>query len=192
MEFMAASGRGLTEREGLAEVFDLSPSAFDEAFSNWMAEQVASWGRDRSSSMLYAAAVGEGDRAIASRDWPAAIAAYEKARQIRPLDEPPLRRLAGLYLVPDINNQEKAAEMLMAVAVRSTDDYRFAARASRVYVQLEEHDKALEAAWLAVRCAPADPAAHRILLAAAEAAGDGDLAAKQRERIERLTASRED
>lgn len=185
-ELMAASGRGLTEREALAEVLDTTPESFDSDFAAWMQEQLEAWGRDPGATALYEAAVREGDAAIARRDWPAAVTAYQAARQIRPLDEPPIQRLAGLYLLPDVNRPADAAAMLMELAVRSTDDNRFAKRAARLFLDLDNLEKATEAAWLGVRGAPYDPEAHELLLKVAEASGDTALVEKQKERLTRL------
>ena len=183
---MKASGDGLTEREALAEVLETTPESFDGEFQQWMFGQLQSWGRDPASSQQYAAAVEQGESALRRRDWQAAVSAYEAARQVRPLDEPPMRRLAGLYLLPEIDRPADAAAMLAELAVRSTDDNRYAKRAARLFLDANERDAATEAAWLAVRCGPYDRGAHVLLLNAAEASGDEALAAKQRRRLELL------
>ncbi len=185
---MKASGDGLTEREALASVLDTTPESFDGEFQAWMYQQLQAWGRDPMSSQTYAAAVERGESALRGRDWPAAVTAFEEARDIRPLDEPPMKRLAGLYLLPDVNRPADAAAMLMELAIRSTDDNRYAKRAARLFLNANERDAATEAAWLAVRCGPYDRGAHDLLLKAATAAGDGDLVQKQRKRLAMLDA----
>ena len=184
---LAASGRGLTEAEALRELFDLSPEAFDETFEAWMQAKVEAWGHDRASTARYAIAVQAGESALSSRDWAAAVEAFEQAREVRPLDEGPIRRLAALYLLTD--RMADAAEMLWAVAQRTTTDGRLARRAAEVWLELGENDKALTAAWRAVYGNSYDRQSHEVLLQAAEATGDASLAAAQRDRLERLAAA---
>ena len=186
---MKASGDGLTEREALASVLDTTPEEFDPAFEQWMFGQLQAWGRDPISSQTYAAIVQEGESALRRRDWPAAVEAYENAREVRPLDEGPLRRLAGLYLLPDVDRPADAANMLMELAIRSTDANAYAKRAARLYLDASKRDAALKAAWLAVRCGPYDRAAHELLLRAAESSGDDALVDKQRRRLNLLGAA---
>ncbi len=184
---IAASGEGQTERQALDSVLQISPEQFDADFAGWMGGKLVEWGRDPAATGKYVNVMRAGESALGQRDWPAAVRAFEEAHQVRPEDEEPMRRLAGLFLHPDINRPADAAEMLMELAIRSADDNRFAKRAARLFMDQDEANKALAAAWLGVRCGPYDREAHQILLDAAEATGDESLAAKQRQRVGLLT-----
>ena len=159
---------------------------FDQDFEQRMLEHVKEWGRDPSSSTAYRHATVAGDRAMRSKDWAAAVDAFETARSIRPYDELPIRRLAGLYLVPDIDRPLDAAALLLELHERTQGDNRFAKRAARIYLDNDDPAAAVEAATAAVHMGTYDVAAHELLRRAAEAAGDEALAKQQAERIEAL------
>ncbi|MEM1013351.1 MAG: hypothetical protein AAGI46_14160 [Planctomycetota bacterium] len=185
-DLIDACRRGLTERQALADLFDLSPSEFDEAFAVWMQERVASWGHDAETSRAYAEQMRAGEQAVRQRDWPTAAAAFELAAELRPFDEGPSRRLAGIYLVQE--RLADAADRLSWLAVRTTTDSRFATRAAGLWLRVDEPERAVEMAQLAVFGNSYDLANHELLLAAHEAAGNTEAADAQRAIVERVRA----
>ena len=181
MALMHAAGRGLTERAALDEVLDITPESFDADFAAWMAEKLADWGYDPAATLTYGAKLAEGDAALRAKNFDAAIEAYAAAREIRPYAEDPAKRLAGLYLTT--GRDAEAAGLLLWLAKAGEGDNRYAKRAARLFLDAGDAAGALDAAWLAVRAGATDPAAHELLLAAAELAGDAELAAAQRGRL---------
>ena len=164
-----ACTRGLTERQALAELFDTTPAAFDREFKAWMLAKVHSWGHDPETTKRYAAQIEAGEEAVRQRDWPTAIGAFEAAMELRPHDDGPVKRLAGLYLMQDA--PAVSADKLMWLARRTTRDSRFAARAARLYLDLGQPAQALEAATFALHGNSYDPdirALHAEIVAANE------------------------
>ncbi len=184
-DMLDACTRGLTERQALAELFDLTPVAFDEAFAAWMNERVIEWGHDPATSLAYAEQIRLGESAVRRRDWPAAAEAFEEATQLRPYDEGPARRLAGIYLVQE--RPADAADQLSWLAERTTTDARFAARAAKLWLDADQPERAVEAATLAVRGDSYRLDNHELLLAALEAAGRTEAADRQRDVVDRLS-----
>ncbi len=175
-DVLEASGRGLTEREALAELYDLTPADFDAAFAVWMSDKVAAWGHDAASSINYKKHVTAGEAAVRQRDWPAAIEAYEAAQQDRPLDEGPMRRLAALYSLTE--RKADAAELFWELSARTTSDARFAMQAAKLWLELGDK-RALDAATRAMHGNTYDRETHELLLQAAEAVGDDALVERQ-------------
>jgi tetratricopeptide (TPR) repeat protein len=168
-EILDACRRGLTERQALAELFNTTPAEFDGEFKQWMQAKVASWGHDPETSIAYGDQIQLGEAAVRQRDWPAAVEAFETAAELRPLDEGPAKRLAGLYLIQ--KDAASAANKLMWLAQRTTRDPRFAARAARLYLDLDQPAKALEAATLALHGNSYDEATRELFQAAVAANG---------------------
>ena len=181
----AAGGR---EAAVWRDVLGIELPQFDRDFHEWMRGQVASWGRLPEQKEAYVTAAKEGEAALKSRDYPAAVAAFEAARKARPLDELPMRRLAGLYLTPEARDEARALELLVALHDRTVKDNRFAKTAARLLLDRGEAGRAKELAYQAVQIAPYDNAAEELLLETAEAAGDSELVVKQQRRLATLAA----
>jgi hypothetical protein len=148
-----------------------------------MREQLVAWGHDPVSSRAYESAMAQGTEAIRTRDWPAAVEAHREARRIRPHDHAAARRLAGLFLLPEVDRPDDAADVLLWLARASVDDNRYAKRAARLFLDKSQPEPAIQAAWLAVRTAAYDREAHELLLDAARRAGDSGLVADQERRL---------
>ena len=181
----AAGGR---EAGVFREVLGIELPQFDVDFREWMKGKVESWGRLPEQKEAYVSAVKEGEAALKRRDYPAAVSAFEAARKVRPLDELPLRRLAGLYLTADARDEAKAVDLLVSLHERTTKDNRFAKTAARLLLDRGETARAKELAYQAVQIAPYDKAAQELLLETATAAGDAELVAKQQRRLAILAA----
>jgi tetratricopeptide (TPR) repeat protein len=182
LQLLDACAAGLTEREAWPEVLDQTPEQFDRAFASHMREVVAEWGHDEASTRQYAAVMQLATAALRERDYPKAVESLLAAREIRPLDELPLRRLAACYL--QLDRPAEAADALAELARRSTEDGRFATRAARLYLETDQPARALEMATLANYAASYERASHELLREAAEAAGETELAARVAERLE--------
>ena len=170
------------------EEFGIELPQFDKDFRQWMRDHVESWGRLPEQKEAYVEAAKAGEAALKARDYAAAVESFEAARELRPLDELPMRRLAGLYLTADARDENKAIDLLLALHVRTTNDNRFAKTAARMLMAKGETARAKTLAYEAVQIAPYDKAAHELLLKAAEAAGDAELVAKQQRRLATLAA----
>src|SRR5690606_24642004 len=158
-------------------------SSFDADFNAWMRERMSEWGRLPEQEEAYVAVVRRGEAALQERDLPAAVEAFEAARKLRPMDEQPMRRLAGLYLASGTRDEARALEMLLALHERTDRDNRFAKTAARLLIDKGETERAQGLAYDAVQIAPYDRAAHSLLLEAARATGDTETVTKQERRL---------
>ena len=169
-----------------------SLSDFQNDFFAWCEKTVDSWGYDEQTSGKYKAAVEQADAMVQGRDYAGAVAAWEEIARMRPVDELPHKRLAGLYLSKAVNQPEKAADELILLSKVELKDNRYAKRVARLYRDLKEFDKAGDYALLAVYTSPYDQSAHELLADIDEKAGNA--AGLERERrvidmIQKLTAA---
>ena len=181
----AAGGREAGVFRG---VLGIELPQFDADFRQWMKDHVEAWGRLPDQKAAYVAAVKQGESALKRREYPVAVEDFEAARKLRPMDELPMRRLAGLYLTPDARDEARAVEMLLALHERTTKDNRFAKTAARLLLASGETARAKELAYQAVQIAPYDKPAHELLLETATAAGDAELVGKEQRRLATLAA----
>ena len=186
-DMLTAFGEGGREAGVFRDVLGIELESFDADFLAWMRPHVESWGRLPEQKEPYIAAVREGEAALKARDYAEATAAFERARELRPMDELPMRRLAGLYLTADARDDARALDMLLMLHERTTKDNRFAKTAARMLMD-DEVERAKALAYAAVQIAPYDGSAHELLLTAAEAAGDAELVEKQQRRLKTLEA----
>src|SRR5207244_3445334 len=98
-----------------------------------------------------------------ARQYDQAIKAWEEIAALRPVDALPHQRLAGLFLVKQVNNPEKAIEHLVALSQVELKDNRYAKRVARLYRDLGKLDEAQKFATTAVYTDPYDPDAHELL-----------------------------
>ena len=66
--------------------------------------------------------------AVSAGDYPAALQSWEEVRKLRPMDQLPYQRLAGLYLSRGTKDPQKAFECLVRLHDVSLKDNRFAKR----------------------------------------------------------------
>jgi tetratricopeptide (TPR) repeat protein len=111
-------------------------------------------------------------KAIATKDYAGAVDVWEKIQVLRPMDQLPHQRLAGLYLRPEINQPLKAIIHLKMLHLLDQRDDRYAKRVARLYRDLGDGANAEAWGLQSVYMDPYDMDAHEILRDACEQAGD--------------------
>jgi tetratricopeptide (TPR) repeat protein len=147
---------------------------FQKDFFAWCEKTVSTWGYDPETSKKYKALVDEADALVQGHQYMEAVSKWEEIVKIRPVDELPHKRLAGLYLTKEINDPEKAAEQLDLLSKVELKDNRYAKRVARVYRDMGKLDDAANYALLAVYTAPYDLSAHQLLAEIYEKAGNNE------------------
>ena len=176
-------GKGRQEAEVFRDVLGIELSEFDKGFHERMTQHMTGWGRLPDQTAPYESAIVEGSAALEAKDFAKAIEAFERARELRPMDDLPMRRLAGLYLAKETLDEAKALENLLALHARTDRDNRFAKRAARLLLSQEDAARAQQLAYNAVQINPYDRAAHELLKESAAATGDDETVAKQERRL---------
>ncbi|HZK79717.1 MAG TPA: tetratricopeptide repeat protein, partial [Humisphaera sp.] len=168
-----------------------SLSDFQNEFFAWCEATVAKWGYDEETSKKYKEMVAKADALVAGREYKEAIGLWEKIVEMRPVDELPHKRLAGLYLLPSINQPEKAVDELVLLSKVALKDNRYAKRVARVYRDMNKMDEASKYALLAVYTSPYDLSAHELLKEIDEKAGGHQQSVERETRvIEEITKLR--
>jgi tetratricopeptide (TPR) repeat protein len=183
LDMMALAREGHTEQELFTQGLGISRSQFNEDFRRWAAEQVASWGYDAETTERYEQLRERGEALIKARQFDRAIEIWQELAEIRPVDALPHQRLAGLYLIPQVNQPGKAIEHLVRLHEVELKDNRFAKRIARLYRDLGELERAVEFAMQAIYVSPYDLDAHKLLAELHEARQDAPALEIQRARI---------
>lgn len=186
LEMMELARRGHTEQELFTLGLGISRSQFTEQFKQWAWEQVSGWGYDEATSARYEELREQGEAMIKARQFEQAIEIWEEIARIRPVDALPHQRLAGLYLLPQVNRPEKAIVHLVRLHEVELKDNRYAKRISRLYRDLGKTDRALEFAWQAIYVSPYDLDAHQLLAELYELLEDVQALETQRTRIQTI------
>jgi tetratricopeptide (TPR) repeat protein len=177
LKMLAVFKAGGSEQDAFEKVLGKSLSEFQSEFFAWAHDQVATWGYDEKTSQRYDKLRANAEELVKARKYPEAAAAWEEIVAIRPVDELPHQRLAGLYLK---NNQpQKAIEQLKILHSVELKDNNFAKAIAREYRKLNQLDDAKKYAMQAVYIDPYDLAAHQLLLDVAT----GDQATVDRENL---------
>ncbi len=170
LRMLAEFKAGGLQQDVFPKILGVSQDAFFSAFCAWTREQVAHWGYDEASQKKYDALSAEGESHIADKDFAAAAKSWEQIAELRPMDELPRKRLAGLYVA--IGQREKAIEQLKRLHALEVRDDRYAKAISRLYRDLGDYKNAAEYALQAVYVQPYDLPAHQLLAQMCEKAGD--------------------
>ncbi|HVT89785.1 MAG TPA: tetratricopeptide repeat protein [Tepidisphaeraceae bacterium] len=164
LNMLDAVRNGLSEKEMFQKVLGKSSLAFQEEFFAWTKKEVAGWGYDRATTEKYNKLREEGEALVKDGKYVAATKVWEQIVAIRPVDELPHQRLAGLYLTKEVNQPEKAVDHLKILHAVELKDNRFAKRIARIYRDTNKMADALAYATQSVYIDPYDPDAHQLLL----------------------------
>ncbi len=134
---------------------------FQSDFFAWCEKQISTWGYDEDTSKKYQQMKTKAEELVKSRQYDQAVKAWEEIAKIRPVDELPHSRLAGLYLV--LKQTDKAVEELNRLAQVDLKDNRYAVKIARIYRDEKKYDEAAKYATLAVYIDPYDVRAHELL-----------------------------
>ena len=154
---------------------------FEKDFSAWCEKQVDTWGYDEETTKKVEELTANAEKMIKDKQFPEAIKAWEEIAKLRPVDALPHKRLAGLYLLKDVNQPDKAAEHLIALHKVEIKDNRYAKRVARIYRDANQLDKSQQFALESVYIDPYDLSAHELLAELLEKTG-ADKPALERER----------
>lgn len=163
---------GSSQDEVFMQVLKKSPSQFDEEFKVWTQQQIATWGYDEETRVKYDDLRDLAEKYTKSKQYDQALEAWLEIRRLRPMDELPHKRLAGIYLTKQVNQPEKAIEHLTALASMESKDSRWAKRVARIYRDAGKFDAAAKSALLAVYTDPYDLDGHKLLAELYEKIGD--------------------
>ena len=172
------------------EVLGKSESEFEKGFFAWTHKQVATWGYDADSSKRYDELREQGEALIHSRDYQKAVDIWKQIETLRPVDQLPHSRLAGLYI--RLNQPENLVDELIQLHLRSLHDNIYAKKISRVYRDMGNTDKATAYALQAVYIDPYDPDAHELLADLDTKTGNTEGAAREKRVLKILDAMSSD
>jgi Flp pilus assembly protein TadD len=147
-------------------------SQFQEDFFAWCDKQIATWGYDKETGDKYKTLREQADSLLTERDYVGSAKVWEQIIAIRPVDELPHQRLAGIYLSKDAYDPAKAVEQLSILAKVEIKDNRYAKRIARLYRDMSKWDDAARYALDAVYTDPYDQSAHELLAGVDEKLGD--------------------
>ncbi len=145
---------------------------FFSDFKVWCNQQVATWGYDKESNDRYEKLQEKGESLIASKQHIQAVAVWEEIAKLRPMDEDPHKKLAGLYLTAQVNQPLKALDHLKMLHLLVNSDDRYAKRIARLYRDMGDYQNARAWGLQSVYIDPYDPDAHQLLEQACAQSGD--------------------
>jgi tetratricopeptide (TPR) repeat protein len=163
---------GALQEEVFPKILGRSQTQFFSEFSAWAARQVAGWGYDAQSVKKYDELKEQGEELIRTKQFTEAVPIWEEIARLRPVDELPHQRLAGLYLSKAVNEPEKAIEHLQIMHKVDLKDDRFAKRIARIYRNLGKPEQGEGWALQAVYIDPYDMDAHQLLAELCEKTDD--------------------
>ena len=163
---------GQSEEQVFESVLGKSRSQFYDDFQGWAKKQVAGWGYDEKTTKEYDELVEKAEKLTQDRNYKDAVTIWEKIAELRPVDQLPHLRLAGLYLAPDVNNLEKAKEHLIRLHEVSLKDNRFAKRIARLGIDSGDSKLAEKYAMESIYIDPYDLPAHELMLDIAKKTND--------------------
>jgi cellulose synthase operon protein C len=170
LAMLAEFKAGGTQEDVFPKVLGKDLAAFTTEFFAWADKQVEGWGYDKETSEKYEDLKERAEAMTKSRQYAEAVKLWQEIAAIRPVDELPHRRLAGLYL--QLKEPAKAAEHFVALHKVEMKDNRFAKRVARIYRDLGTTDEALRYAKESVYIDPYDTDAHVLLAELYEKTGD--------------------
>jgi tetratricopeptide (TPR) repeat protein len=162
LKMMDSYRRGETESQVFKNSLGINDIEFFHQFTAWTQQQISTWGYDPASDAQYDALSAQAQALINEQDFSQALLIWKKIAALRPMDELPHKRLAGLYL--QLHDQLHAIAELAILDNLSLKDNRYAKAIARLYRDLNdpanERTFALRAVWIN----PYDPRAHELLL----------------------------
>jgi tetratricopeptide (TPR) repeat protein len=188
LKMLAEFKNGGLQEDVFPKILGRSQDQFFSDFKGWAAQQVATWGYDDASTKKYDEWVDKGDSLINTQHYGDAVKVWEEIGKLRPMDEQPHKRLAGLYMLPQVNQPEKAIEHLKVLHLLDVRDNRYAKRVSGLYFDLGDYTNAEAWGLQAVYIDPYDMVAHRQLEKACEKADDKPGLERERRVIPELQA----
>jgi tetratricopeptide (TPR) repeat protein len=153
---------------------------FQKDFFAWCEQTVSKWGYDKETSKTYKDKVEAADALVQGHEYTEAIKKWEEIAKLRPVDELPHKRLAGLYLTKQVNKPDKAAAELILLSKVELKDNRYAKRVARLYRDTGKMDLAAQYALRAVYTSPYDEDAHEILQEIEEKIGNEKLVDREK------------
>src|SRR5665213_952775 len=160
-----------------------SLSDFQNEFFAWCEATVAKWGYDEETSKKYKTKVQEADALVQGKQYKEAAAMWEQIVKLRPVDELPHKRLAGLYMPKVLNEPDKAIAQLDYIEQVELKDNRYAKLIARLYRDESKFDDAAKYALTAVYVSPYDLSAHELLAEILEKAGDNKPGLEREKRV---------
>jgi tetratricopeptide (TPR) repeat protein len=130
--------------------------------------------------------VEQGESLIASKRYADAAAVWEQIGKLRPMDELPHKKLAGLYLSAQVNQPDKAISHLKILHLLDVRDDRYAKRIARLYRDQGDYKNAQAWGLQAVYIDPYDMDAHQLMQEICEKSGDDAALARERRVIPKL------
>ena len=178
LHMLAEEKGGMLQQDVFPKVLGRSQDQFFTEFCAWCRDQVSHWGYDAKTTAEVDALKDQGESQIADKDYAAAVATWEHIAALRPMDELPHKRLAGLYQATGA--KPKAIDQFKLLHLLESKDDRYAKAAARLYRDLGDYPSAAAYALQAVYVEPYDLSAHQLLLQMADKAGDAKSADRER------------
>jgi hypothetical protein len=154
------------------DVLGRDTETFYKEFVAWCEKQVSTWGYDEESSKKYEELVKKGEGLMKARKDREALEVWKEIVKLRPVDELPHRRLAGLYLSKEVNDVPKAIEHLTRLHKVSLNRNMYAKAIARLHLRNNDAKAAEKMAIEAIYVDPYDTAAHELLLDCHKKAGN--------------------
>ncbi len=161
---------------------------FFTEFTAWTKKQVATWGYEEQDTKKYDTLVERGDSLISSKRYSDAVTVWEQIGKLRPMDQTPHKKLAGLYLTAQVNQPDKAIDHLKILHLLDVRDDRYAKRIARLYRDTGDFKNAQTWGLQAVYIDPYDMDAHQLLQHVCENSGDDEGLKREQRAIPKLQA----
>ncbi len=179
LKMLAQFKSGVLQQDAFAQCLGRSQSQFFTEFCAWAKQQIAGWGYDADTQKKYDELRASGEELIQGRHYAEAIDVWQEIVTIRPMDELPHQRLAGLYLAPSIHDNAAAIEQLKILHQVDIKDDRYPKRIARLYRDSNDLPKAEQFALRAIYIDPYDLDAHQLLAEVAEKSADAPAIARE-------------
>lgn len=184
VKMLAAYRRGENDARVFKDALGISDVAFFSQFSAWARQRVSAWGYDQASSEKYDQLLRQAQELIEARNYGEAISVWRQIEKLRPMEELPHKRLAGLYL--QTNDKGDAIEQLKILNTLSLKNDVYAKAIARLYRDngdaAHERDYAMNAVYIDVY----DVHAHELLADAYQRLGDTVSAKKEQQVIQTM------
>ena len=179
---------GGLQEEVFPKILGKTQDQFFSDFKVWCNQQVATWGYDKEATAKYDKLLDQGERLIASKKYADAIPVWEEIQKLRPMDEDPHKKLAGLYMSDQVNQPQKALVHLKMLHLLVNSDDRYAKRIARLYRDLGDYENAQAWGLQSVYIDPYDLDAHQMLEQICEKSGDAAALDREQRVIPELQA----